>query len=110
VTDPAHSSPVTLFDPVNRTAPPLPGESCYGPADTLRVTVPTGPTKTPALVSSEYPLRFSYQDNRQPFAISSDVDILYTITLDDTPYRGVYFNFLSIGRPFLPSTLSRSAI
>jgi hypothetical protein len=97
VVDPAHRSDVTVFDP-NVVGVPVPGTSCYGPTDTYH-TVPPTTNKAPTIASSSYPLLFQYQDNREPGAFPSYVDLLYSVTIDDTPYRGIYFNYLSIGMP-----------
>jgi len=96
VVDPSHRNDVTVFAP-DVSGIPMPGSSCYGPTDTYH-TVPPTDNKAPVVVSSSYPLMFEYQDNREPGAFPSYVDLLYTVTIDDTPYRGIFFNYLSIAK------------
>ena len=99
VVDPAHRNNVATFN--NATCGvPSPGLSCYGPGDTFHNGTLPAVQKDPTIVSSSYPLEFTYKDNRDPQAVPSQIDLLYTITLDDTPYRGFFFNSLSIGKPF----------
>lgn len=96
VVDPAHSNDASTFNASLVGLPP-PGTATYGPTDTFHTSLPLD-AKDPAITSSSYPLEFTFSDNRDPQAVPSHVDLMYTITVDDTPYRGFYFNYLSIGR------------
>lgn len=90
-----HDTLVTSFSSSVTSEPPITGASHLGPGNTLNY-IEGAPL--PTLLDSTHSMLWAYNDS-QPLAFNttSFIDILFTISPNDTAYREVYFQFLDVG-------------
>ncbi|KAL6071150.1 hypothetical protein QOT17_006393 [Balamuthia mandrillaris] len=93
--NPPRVEPITSFNANPTAALPAAGTAQRGPSDTY-LTVATNPN-IPIFSNDADTLRLDYGLHSEPQSVTTKIDILYTVTVDDAPYRGIYYAFSAVG-------------